>query len=135
MNVMDVVTPWVTVNESLGLNGPIRDEEHYEALLSFVDACFARFGADEFHPVFTLLDVVADRIRDYEERVHPWPALAPHDFLRLLMDEHGLNQKDLPEVGPQSVVSNLLCGKRKINLRQAKALAVRFKLPMEVFVL
>ena len=34
------------------------------------------------------------------------------------MQEHGLNQSDLPEVGTQSVVSAVLAGKRSLNLRQ-----------------
>jgi len=36
-------------------------------------------------------------------------------------------------VGPQSVVSEVLHGKRALNLRQVKALAARFHVPMEAF--
>ena len=43
------------------------------------------------------------------------------------MTEHGLSQKDLPEVGAQSMISELLVGKRKHNLHQVKALAQRFQ--------
>lgn len=49
------------------------------------------------------------------------------------MEAHGLKQSDLPEVGAQSVVSDMLAGKRKLNLRQVRALAKRFSVPMEVF--
>ncbi len=49
------------------------------------------------------------------------------------MEEHSLAQSHLPEVGAQSVVSAVLAGKRKLNLRQVKALAQRFSVPMEVF--
>lgn len=133
MNVMDVVQPWESVNAALGLSGPIRDESHYEALLGFVEDCFERFGADEHHPIFALVDVVADRIREYEERVHPWPALPSHRMLAALMEEHGFKQSDLPEVGQQSVVSEIISGKRSLNLRQVKALAARFHVPIEAF--
>ena len=34
-------------------------------------------------------------------------------FLRELMNQHGLTQKDLPEIGAQSVVSAVLSGKRR----------------------
>ena len=47
------------------------------------------------------------------------------------MDQHGLRQSDLPEVGAQSVVSDVLHGRRRLNLRQVKALAQRFAVPME----
>lgn len=49
------------------------------------------------------------------------------------MTEHGLRQKDLLEVGTLSVTSGLLAGKRKLNLRQVKALTQRFRAPMDVF--
>lgn len=50
------------------------------------------------------------------------------------MEEHGLRQSDLPEVGTQSVVSDILAGKRSLKLRHVKALSERFHLPMEVLV-
>ncbi len=56
------------------------------------------------------------------------------DVLRLLMDQHGLSQANLPELGTQGVVSEILNGKRELNLRQVKALAARFKVPPTVFI-
>jgi HTH-type transcriptional regulator/antitoxin HigA len=133
MNVSDVLAPWQVVDSVLGLSKPIADEAQYNALLAFVEECFERFGADEHHPVFALVDVVADRIREYEHRVHPWPDTStPASVLASLMEEHGLKQSDLPEIGAQSVVSAVLAGKRQLNLRQVKALARRFSVPLEV---
>ncbi|CAI10147.1 hypothetical protein, predicted transcription regulator [Aromatoleum aromaticum EbN1] len=134
MSVTDVIESWAAVSDALGLGAPVRDESHYEALLAFVAEAFERFGGNESHPVFGLLSIVADRIREYEERAHPWPPMAPHEFLRQLMAERGIRQSDLPEVGSQSVVSEVLSGKRSLNLRQVKALSERFHLPMEAFV-
>ncbi|MDD2741176.1 MAG: hypothetical protein PHV02_02825 [Rhodocyclaceae bacterium] len=66
------------------------------------------------------LNALADLLREYEARIHPWPDTAtPATVLQALMDEHGLSQKDLPEVGTQSVISDVL--------------AQRFNLPMDVF--
>jgi HTH-type transcriptional regulator/antitoxin HigA len=45
-----------------------------------------------------------------------------------------LTQADLREVGTQGVVSEILAGKRKLNLRQAKALAKRFHIGLEAFI-
>lgn len=132
MSVTDILGPWTAVNDALGLATPIRDEAHYAELLAFVEECFDRFGNNESHPVFGLVSLVADRIRDYEDRVHPWPDSAtPGTLLAYLIEEHGLKQSDLPEVGPQSVVSEILAGKRAPNLRQVKALSRRFRVPME----
>jgi len=135
MSVEDLLAPWQTVNAALGLSGPVRDEAHHAELLAFVDEAFARFGDDDQHPIFTLVALVADRIREYEDRVHPWPDNStPASRLAFLMESHGLNQKDLPEVATQSVISEILSGKRQINLRQASALAKRFGVPLDLFV-
>lgn len=132
MSVADLLAPWAAINAALGLAAPIRDEAHYNELLAFVDESFERFGGDDAHPIFGLVSLVADRIREYENRAHPWPdSSTPASRLKFLMNEHGLSQKDLPEVGPQSVVSEILTGKRTLNLRQVKALATRFHVPME----
>ena len=50
------------------------------------------------------------------------------------MDEHGLSQSDLPEVGSQGVVSEILRGRRQINLRQVRALSERFGVSPAVFI-
>lgn len=134
MSVNELLTSWETINTALGLSGPVRDNAHYAELLAFVDEVFEKFGHDDRHPIFTLVSLVAERIREYEDRQHPWPDSAtPAGCLAFLMESHGLNQKGLPEVGTQSVVSEILSGKRSINLRQASALARRFAVPMEVF--
>ncbi len=58
------------------------------------------------------------------------------DLLKFLMKEHGLKQTDLrKEVGGQSVVSELLSGKRrrKLNRKQIEALSKRFRVSPLVF--
>ena len=50
------------------------------------------------------------------------------------MDEHELTQSDLPEVGSQGVVSEILNGKRELNVRQVRALARKFKVSPAAFV-
>ena len=131
----NVLAPWAAVNTALGLSSPVRDEAHYTELLAFVSECFERFGAQDNHPIFALVDIVAQRIKAYEDRRHPWPdASTPATRLALLMDQHGLRHCDLPEVGAQSVVSDVLSGKRKLNLRQTQALARRFSVPVDALI-
>jgi HTH-type transcriptional regulator/antitoxin HigA len=50
------------------------------------------------------------------------------------MEEHELTQSDLPEVGSQGVVSEILNGKRELNVRQIRALAERFGVSTAVFI-
>jgi HTH-type transcriptional regulator / antitoxin HigA len=135
MTVTEILTPWTGISTALGLDAPVRDAAHYQALLDFVDECFERFGADDGHPIFSLVDLVGQRISEYERREHPWPeASTPATRLAFLMAQHGLRQCDLPEIGAQSVVSAVLTGKRALNLRQTRALALRFSVPLETFV-
>jgi HTH-type transcriptional regulator/antitoxin HigA len=49
------------------------------------------------------------------------------------MDEHGLKQGDLSEISSQGVVSEILKGKRELNVRQIKALSRRFNVSPAVF--
>ena len=133
MNLQDISAHWVALHETLGLGAPIADEAQYEQALAVVEAVFDDVAADSAHPLDGLVDLLADRIREYEDRVHPWPDTStPATVLASLMEEHGLKQSDLPEIGAQSVVSAVLAGKRQLNLRQVKALARRFSVPLEV---
>jgi HTH-type transcriptional regulator / antitoxin HigA len=133
MNLQDISAHWVALHETLGLGAPITNEAQYERTLAFVEAVFDDVAADPAHPLDGLVDLLADRIREYEDRVHPWPDTStPATVLVSLMQEHGLKQSDLPEIGAQSVVSAVLAGKRQLNLRQIKALAKRFSVPLDV---
>ena len=85
-------------------------------------------------PSYDLLDTLGILIHAYEEDQHPIPGAPSREILRLLMDQHGLHQSDLPEIGSQGVVSEILNGKRDLNLRQVRALARRFLVSPAVFV-
>lgn len=128
-----VLAPWLALHDALGIASPIADEAHYAAMVTFTESLADSLPDDASDPGWGLVNLLAERISAYEDRAHPWPDLAPHALLQELMTEHGLSQKDLPEVGTQSVISELLAGKRKLNLRQVKALALRFGVPMDVF--
>ena len=51
------------------------------------------------------------------------------------MTEHGLNECDLPEIGDQKLVSDLLTGKRELNLTTIKILAKRFGVSTKTFLI
>ena len=133
INVRDAEAHWVALNESLGVGAPIADDVQYERAIVLVGQIYDDVTRDPSHPLGGLVDLLADRIRVYEDRAHPWPdTSSPATVLASLMEEHGLTQSDLPEIGAQSVVSAVLAGKRKLNLRQVKVLAKRFSVPLEV---
>lgn len=50
------------------------------------------------------------------------------------METHNLHQNDLPEIGSQGVVSEILNGKRELNVRKIKFLAKRFNVEPATFI-
>jgi len=77
---------------------------------------------------------LSDLIAAYEDRHPVIPRGGPLGILRRLMTTHHLSQRDIPEIGAQSVVSAIMLGKRKINARMAVALSKRFHLPVNAFI-
>jgi HTH-type transcriptional regulator/antitoxin HigA len=73
--------------------------------------------------------VLLDLIEAYEVRAFPLPMPSGRALVAHLMEEHGLTQEQIPEIGPQPIVSGVLAGRRAINARMAVALGKRFKLP------
>ena len=91
-------------------------------------------GADDQHPLYDLLDTLGTVITAYEAEHVKLPDVRGSEVLAHLMAEHDLRQADLPEVGSQGVVSEILSGKRELNVRQIRALAGRFGVSAAVFV-
>lgn len=126
------LTHWRYVAPLLTL---IDNDADYQARVESLDAILDAGGADESHPLATLAAMVGERVADYEARRYPMPeAMSAIEALASLMKRNGLRQSDLPEVGNQAKVSEILSGRRQINLRQAQALAGRFGVGIEVFV-
>ncbi|UST64581.1 transcriptional regulator [Pseudomonas moraviensis] len=110
------------------------DEDDYDALVSAIDELLEITGDDESHPLMSLVDIIGDWIEEWDRTHHPMAKASGEEVLGYMMREHGLTQSDLPGVGAQSVVSEILSGKRQLNLRQVRWLAEYFKLPVDVFV-
>ncbi|QBF24730.1 transcriptional regulator [Pseudomonas tructae] len=108
-------------------------EADYDALVQSLDELLLVVGEDESHPLASLAVHLGDMLQAYDHVHRPLPRASGVDTLRYLMQEHGLKQSDLPEVGSQSVVSEILAGKRQLNLRQVRELARRFCVPADVF--
>lgn len=108
-------------------------EEDYDAMVEALDELLAIVGDDEEHPLASLASRMGDLIGSYDETCRPLPAASGVEVLRYLMQEHGLSQGDLPAVGTQSVISEILGGKRQLNVRHIRALSERFGLPTDVF--
>lgn len=114
--------------------GSIRNVTEYKRAVAFMNSLLDTVGDDEEHALADLLDMVGRLVEDYDNAHHSVPEAPPSEVLRFLLQQHDLKQTDLAvELGSQSVVSEILSGKRAINARQAKALAARFGVSAVVF--
>jgi HTH-type transcriptional regulator/antitoxin HigA len=109
-------------------------EAEYEQLVELLDNITDIVRDDESHPLAKMMAVIGVLIEDYEDEHIPEPEGDPISVLQYFMEEYGLKQKDLSELGSQGVVSEILNRKRELNLRQVKALSERFKVPASVFI-
>lgn len=112
---------------------PPRSKAAYRRLVDALDTVLDAGGADEAHPLARLADYLGELVTEYEAVYVPVREMPARAFLRELMKQHGLTQKDLPEIGAQSVVSAVLSSKRKLNVRQIAKLSARFHLPADAF--
>ena len=110
------------------------NEKEYEQLAELLDEIVDIVRDDEAHPLAKMIDVIGVLIEDYEDEHIPEPEGDPISVLKHFMEEYELKQVDLTELGSQGVVSEILNGKRDLNLRQVKALSERFKVPASVFI-
>jgi HTH-type transcriptional regulator / antitoxin HigA len=121
---------WTAISPLLS----IRNEHEYDLAVERLNRLLDEVGTDEQHPLYTLLDTLRTLLHAYEEQHHSMPECSGADVLRFLMDEHGLTQSNLPEIGSQGVVSEILRGKRELNIRQIRTLAKRFHVSPAVFI-
>lgn len=113
---------------------PVRNQRDYDAAVASLNALLDAGAGDESHPLADLAATIGELIGDYDDANFPARPVAAVDMLRHFMAAHGLKQGDLPEIGSQGVVSEVLRGHRELNLRQIRALAKRFSVPASVFV-
>ena len=113
---------------------PIRTGVDYEKAVAALNRLLDAGAANEQHPLADLVNTLGTLIGEYDDVHYPAQEVSPLAMLRFLMDENSLTQSDLPEVGSQGVVSEVLNGKRELNVRQIKALSARFHVSPGVFV-
>ncbi|MFA9216221.1 MAG: type II toxin-antitoxin system HigA family antitoxin [Sphingomonadaceae bacterium] len=113
---------------------PIRDEADFQRIRALANILADDVGDDDHHPLFTLFGIVLDMIERWEDahvQITPAP---PREVLRHLLQANNLKQKDLAEIASQTLVSDILAGRRAISKRLAKALAARFNVNVSAFI-
>ncbi|MCB0244689.1 MAG: transcriptional regulator [Anaerolineae bacterium] len=121
---------WTTISPLLSIG----NEGDYDRAVETLNDLLDEVGSDESHPLYGLLDTLGTLVHVYEEDHHPISTASGAEMLQFFMQEHDLTQGDLPEVGSQGVISEILSGKRDLNVRQIRALSQRFHVSPAVFI-
>ena len=116
----------------VGTPAPITSERQHDEYLAVLD----RLAGKE-QPTTTeekYAEVLLMLIEAYEEEHHAIPNASPVQVLRTLIEANELRQKDLaPILGTESIVSEVLRGKRELNKGQIEKLSKRFRVSPAVF--
>lgn len=112
---------------------PITSEEELEATQVVIDSLLDQ---EELTPdEKDYLNVLGSLVYDYEQNYHePLPDIYGVELLKVLIEEWGLGKKDLvPIFKTESIVSDILKGKRQLTTRHIEELAKFFHVSPAVF--
>lgn len=135
MNMIDfqpILSTWQPFHAVSSI-GHIKNEAHYTQMVALADHLVETGAANDGHELEDLFLLVCDLIGQYDDQHYQAAEVAAPDMLRFLMDQHGLTELDLPELGNATVVADVLNGKNEITVGQIKALANRFAISPATF--
>ena len=111
-----------------------RNENEYDAAVAELNRLLDEVGENTKDPRYRLIETLSALVEAYDDEHHEVPDVSGVEMLRYLMEEHNLVQADLAaELGSQSVASEVLSGKRELNVRQIRKLAERFHVGAAAF--
>jgi HTH-type transcriptional regulator/antitoxin HigA len=123
--IAPIVDAWENFHATSGI-GHIADERDYEASTRLADELLDEGAMEEGHPRHSLFMMLSDLIYAFDQRHYPIPNVQGVQVLRFLMKQHDLKQTQIPEIGSQSVVSEILAGKRSLTVDHIRNLSERF---------
>ncbi|MFK5913767.1 MAG: helix-turn-helix domain-containing protein [Woeseiaceae bacterium] len=109
-------------------------EKAYQALVKTLDNMIDEVGDNQNHKLAPVMETIGNLIENYETQEYKISESSPVEVLKYLMKEHGLKQSDLKEIGSQGVVSEILTGKRTLNIEQVKKISNKFHVSPLVFI-
>lgn len=133
IDINAVQTSWLAFDAVTHLR-PIHSEAEYDRTLSMMHVLLDAVGDDDDHALAGLLEIVGDIVWKYEQEHHSIEAVEPKDALRFLMEARSLKQEDLSGIVPQSNLSAILAGKRKISATLAGKFGKFFGVSPALFV-
>ncbi len=112
----------------------VTKKDEYDRAVGLLNSLIDEISTNEQHPLYAFLDTLGTLIMAYEEKNYPMPDCDSIGMLCFFMEEHGLTPSDLPEIGSEKTVSEIIIGKRELSVGHIYALAERFHVSPAVFV-
>ena len=113
---------------------PIKNEEQYDDALERIYILMQKDinpdskDSDE-------LEILSMLVKEYENEHYPVPKPNPLDAIRFRLDQMNMSESELSEVlGSRSRKSEILSGKRKLNLAMIRKLVAILHIPAEVLI-
>ena len=130
-DLIDTIRVWPAVSKIIST---LHSKEQYDYSVKMLDELINKVKENDNSNIDSLIDTLGTLIKEYEDRNIPEPEGDPIGCLKYFMKEHNLKQSDLKEIGSQGVVSEIIKGKRQLNLRQIKSLSKKFNVSPAVFI-
>jgi HTH-type transcriptional regulator/antitoxin HigA len=112
---------------------PIEDEEDLERTEQRIWQLLDREQRTPAEEAY--LTVLRTLVSAWEDEHVAIPTLEPRRLIKVLLEERGQRQRDLvPIFGTESIVSEVLSGKRHLRLEHLPGLADFFHVPVSVFI-
>ena len=132
-DIRAIQSSWAAFDSMVHLR-PIHDKAGYDQMVALMNSLLDVLGEDEDHALSGLLELVGDVVSKYEREQYAIEPETPRDALRFLMEARGLTQEDLSAIVPQSNLSSILAGKRKISATLAGKLGKFFGVSPALFI-
>lgn len=128
-----IVEAWDALQSYIPI-APIRNEHQYDQDVAKLNELLDVVGDNDAHPLYEVLDTLGTLVHAYEESHYPAPEVTGIGVLKFLMEEHRLAPANLPELGSEEAVSELLAGKRDLTVENVRALSRRFGVSAASFI-
>ena len=111
---------------------PVRTEADHDAAVARITQLM---GAQPGSPASDELEVLVTLVDAYEGRHFPIATPDPVAVIKFQMEQQGLSRKDLePMIGSRARVSEILTGKRALNLPMNRRLHLGLSIPVDLLV-
>jgi HTH-type transcriptional regulator / antitoxin HigA len=113
---------------------PIKNNKQYEDSLSRIYLLLQK-NIKANSPESDELEVLSILVKQYEQEHYPVPKPNPLEAIKFRLEQMGMSEGELSEIlGHRSRKSEILSGKRKLNLSMIRKLSERLHIPAAVLI-